>query len=48
MLEIQFTKYQDFIVEIKNQILSSQRKASLSVNKELIDLYWNIGKMIYR
>ncbi len=47
MLKIQFTKYQDFIVEIKNQILNSQRRASLSVNKELIDLYWNIGKMIY-
>ncbi len=47
MSEIQFSKYQDFIVEIKNQILNSQRKASLSVNKELIDLYWNIGKMIF-
>ncbi|MGR3790906.1 PDDEXK nuclease domain-containing protein [Flavobacterium sp. TN-1] len=39
-------KYQDLIVEIKNQILNSQQKAMISVNKELILLYWNIGKMI--
>ncbi|WP_211196207.1 YhcG family protein [Flavobacterium sp. H122] len=35
------------IVEIKNQILNSQQKAVFSVNKELILLYWNIGKMIF-
>jgi len=46
-LSIQFSKYQDLIVEIKNQILSSQQKASISINKELILLYWNIGKMIF-
>jgi predicted nuclease of restriction endonuclease-like (RecB) superfamily len=42
-----FSKYQDFIIEIKKQIASSQQKAALSVNKELILLYWNIGKMIF-
>jgi len=42
-----FSKYQDFIIEIKNQILQSQSKAALAVNKELILLYWNIGKMIF-
>ncbi len=42
-----FSKYQDFIIEIKNQILQSQSKAALVVNKELILLYWNIGKMIF-
>jgi predicted nuclease of restriction endonuclease-like (RecB) superfamily len=46
-MNLQFSKYQDLIVEIKNQILSSQQKAALSVNKELILLYWNIGKMIF-
>lgn len=43
----QFSKYHDLIVEIKKQILSSQQKAALSINKELILLYWNIGKMIF-
>ncbi len=46
-MNLQFSKYQDLIVEIKNQILSSHQKAALSVNKELILLYWNIGKMIF-
>lgn len=46
-MSLQFSKYQDFIIEIKNQILNSQQNAVLSVNKELIVLYWNIGKMIF-
>ncbi|MFN3639535.1 MAG: YhcG family protein [Flavobacterium sp.] len=46
-MNIKFSKYQDLIVEIKKQILSSQQKAAISVNKELILLYWNIGKMIF-
>lgn len=46
-MNVKFSKYQDFIVEIKKQIASSQQKAALSVNKELILLYWNIGKMIF-
>lgn len=46
-MNLQFSKYQDFIIEVKNQILNSQYKAAISVNKELIVLYWNIGKMIF-
>jgi predicted nuclease of restriction endonuclease-like (RecB) superfamily len=46
-MNLKFSKYHDFILEIKTQILSSQQKAALSVNKELILLYWNIGKMIF-
>jgi predicted nuclease of restriction endonuclease-like (RecB) superfamily len=46
-MNLKFSKYYDFILEIKTQILSSQQKAVLSVNKELILLYWNIGKMIF-
>lgn len=46
-MNLQFSKYHDLIVEIKKQILSSQQKAALSINKELILLYWNIGKMIF-
>lgn len=46
-MNLKFSKYQDLIFEIKTQILNSQQKAILSVNKELIVLYWNIGKMIF-
>lgn len=33
-----------FAKEIKNKILSSQYEALEAVNKELINLYWDIGK----
>ena len=46
-MNLKFSKHPDFILEIKTQILSSQQKAALSINKELILLYWNIGKMIF-
>jgi len=39
-------EFKDFVKEIKNRILSSQYEALKKVNKELIDLYWNIGKEI--
>ena len=39
-------EYQDFIAEIKSKIQHAQIKASVQVNNELINLYWNIGKMI--
>lgn len=35
-----------FVKNIKNKILSSQYEALKSVNKELINLYWDIGKDI--
>ncbi|ADL53520.1 PDDEXK nuclease domain-containing protein [Clostridium cellulovorans] len=38
--------YINLIKEIKEQIRSSQQKAILSVNKELLILYWNIGRVI--
>lgn len=38
-----FTK---FVKEIKTKILSSQYEALKAVNKELINLYWDIGKNI--
>jgi predicted nuclease of restriction endonuclease-like (RecB) superfamily len=37
----------EFVSEIKSKILDSQYKALRSVNKELINLYWNIGKQIF-
>ncbi|MCI6014150.1 MAG: DUF1016 N-terminal domain-containing protein [Coprobacillus sp.] len=34
------------VEEIKEQIRSAQHKAILSANKEMLILYWNIGKVI--
>ena len=39
-------EFQIFVKEIKERILSSQYEALKKVNKELINLYWNIGKDI--
>lgn len=38
--------YVDFLINVKTQIRRGQVKASLSVNRELISLYWNIGNQI--
>ena len=38
--------YGDFILELKERIRTAQLRASLSVNRELILLYWGIGKSI--
>lgn len=39
-------KYADLLSSIKDKIISAQAKAALSVNSALIELYWQIGKMI--
>jgi len=39
-------EFTDFVKDIKNRILSSQYEALKKVNRELIALYWNIGKDI--
>ncbi len=39
-------EYISFVKNIKDRILSSQYEALKKVNKELINLYWNIGKDI--
>ncbi|MBN2052449.1 DUF1016 family protein [Candidatus Woesearchaeota archaeon] len=38
--------YMDFLVSIKKRIQEAQYSALRSVNKELISLYWDIGKRI--
>ena len=38
--------YRDILLKIKQQVLSAQAKAALVVNSSLIQLYWNLGKMI--
>ena len=40
------TQYSDFVKTIKNKILVSKSRATLSVNRQLIDLYFEIGKEI--
>jgi predicted nuclease of restriction endonuclease-like (RecB) superfamily len=39
-------KYQAFLRQLKNRIQSAQIRAATSVNKELVLLYWSIGKDI--
>ncbi len=36
--------YPEFIVSLKNRIRSAQVKAAVSVNRELVLLYWQIGR----
>ena len=38
--------YVTIIEDIKNQIRNAQHKAILNANKEMLILYWNIGKII--
>jgi predicted nuclease of restriction endonuclease-like (RecB) superfamily len=38
--------YKALLVSIKQQVQSAQAKAALAVNSALIQLYWNMGKMI--
>lgn len=38
--------YSALLVDVKNRIRVAQIKASLSVNRELIQLYWDIGHLI--
>lgn len=38
--------YKEFVYEIKQKIYKSQYASLKKVNKELLKLYWNIGKMI--
>lgn len=38
--------YQAWLIELKSRINMAQQKATLSVNRELIALYWALGKDI--
>lgn len=40
------SEYLSLLVEIKNKVRSAQIKAAISVNRELLRLYWEIGKAI--
>ncbi len=40
------TGYGDWLAELKNRIHTAQQRATLAVNRELISLYWQIGRDI--
>jgi Protein of unknown function (DUF1016). len=40
-------QYGNLLCEIKNRIQQAQSKAILSVNAEMILMYWDIGRIIY-
>ena len=44
--EINLNEYRGIFENVKNEILKSQYKAMQAVNKELIYMYWHIGKII--
>ena len=43
---IQHSDYRDWIAGLKQQIQRSQIKAALSVNSQVIMLYWDLGRQI--
>jgi predicted nuclease of restriction endonuclease-like (RecB) superfamily len=43
---IKATDYADLLKDIKQQVADAQYAALRTVNKELISLYWDIGRMI--
>ena len=40
------TGYDEFLQELKERIRSAQVRAALAVNRELVLLYWQIGREI--
>ena len=42
------TGYADFLAQVKARVRAAQIKAALSANRELILLYWDIGRAILR
>lgn len=38
--------YADWLAELKTRIHGAQQRAALAVNRELVQLYWQIGRDI--
>ena len=47
-MNLQENQFKNFVSDIKKRILKGQYEALKSVNKELIGLYWDIGKDIVK
>jgi len=46
-MSLNFTQdYRAFLTELKDKIRSARLRAALAINKEVIELYWHIGKQI--
>ncbi|MEA3513818.1 MAG: DUF1016 N-terminal domain-containing protein [Campylobacterota bacterium] len=45
-MDLENNNYKDFIKDIKFKIQTSQIKASIKVNVELLKLYWELGEII--
>ena len=45
-MTLQIPEYKSFLEDLKLRIRTSQVKAALAVNKELVLLYWSIGQDI--
>ena len=43
---IKLSEYRDWLHDLKKQIKTGQIKASLSVNSQMIMLYWDLGRQI--
>lgn len=44
--ELNITDFGNWIIDIKSKIHEAQRKVAFSINSQLIELYWDIGKSI--
>jgi predicted nuclease of restriction endonuclease-like (RecB) superfamily len=44
--EINITEFGSWIIELKSKIHEAQRKVAFSINSQLIELYWDIGKSV--
>lgn len=40
--------YKELLKDIKDRVKSSQLKAAIAVNQELINLYWGIGRSVLK
>jgi hypothetical protein len=45
-VEVDSMRYQAFVNELKTKITEARHRVALSVNRELVLLYWNIGRDI--
>jgi predicted nuclease of restriction endonuclease-like (RecB) superfamily len=43
---LKLTEYRDWLRNLKQQIKTGQIKAALSVNSQMIMLYWDLGRQI--
>lgn len=46
-MSVSFTQdYRVFLAELKDKLRSARLKSALAINKEVIELYWHMGKQI--